>query len=100
MVEIYRKEARKTKENVEKTVECYILGQRNEQGRSEYLVDTIALDHRVLESSLYQTGYICEYANEECWKYRLKTSNQNDFYIRKITLPIGRNQRYKACNQF
>ncbi|EHB5081931.1 TPA: hypothetical protein ACNHTV_001516 [Enterococcus faecalis] len=84
---------RKTMETVEKSVECYILGQRNEQGRIEYLIDTIALDRRVLESSLYQMGYICEYADGQCWKYRLKTSNQIDFYIRKIILPLGRNQR-------
>ncbi|MCO5478280.1 hypothetical protein IGJ28_000193 [Enterococcus sp. AZ091] len=27
------------------------------------------------------------YVRCECWKYRLKTSNQIDFYIRKIVVP-------------
>ena len=71
----------------ERPVECYILGQRNEHGMIEWLIDDVARDRCVLESYLYQTGYLCEYADGECWKYRLKTSNQIDFYVRKIIIP-------------
>ncbi|OTN93621.1 hypothetical protein [Enterococcus faecium] len=71
----------------ERSVECYILGQRNEYGMVEWLVDDVVRERQVLESYLYQTGYVCEYADREYWKYRLKTSNQVDFYIRKIVVP-------------
>lgn len=47
------------------------------------LVDDVVRDRQVLESYLYQTGYLCEYADRD----RLKTSNQVDFYIRKMIVP-------------
>ena len=71
----------------ERPVECYILGQRNEHDLIEWLIDDVVRDWRILDAYLGQTGYLCEYADGECWKYRLKTSNQVDFYIRKITVP-------------
>lgn len=72
----------------ERSIECYILGQQNNHGMIEWLVDHIARDRQSLESYLYQTGYLCEYADGQCWKYRLKTSNQIDFYIRKLDIPL------------
>lgn len=71
----------------ERPVECYILGQRNEHGLTEWLIDDVVRDWRTLDAYLEQTGYLCEYADGEGWKYRLKTSNQIDFYIRKIVVP-------------
>ena len=69
-------------------IECYILGQQNEHGMIEWLVDHIACDRQSLETYLYQTGYICECTDGQCWKYRLKSSNCIDFYIRKLNIPL------------
>lgn len=74
-------------EKEDRPFECYILGQRNEHGMIEWLIDDVVRDWRILDAYLEQTGYLCEYADGECWKYRLKTSNEIDFYIRKITVP-------------
>ncbi len=75
-------------EKEKRPFECYVLGQRNEHGLIEWLVDDVVRDWRILDLYLNQTGYLCEYADGECWKYRVKTSNQIDFYIRKITVPV------------
>ncbi|MCO5478065.1 hypothetical protein NG891_15055 [Enterococcus gallinarum] len=77
----------------ERHVECYILGQHNEHGMIEWLIDDVARDRCILESYLYQTGYLCEYLDGECWKYRLKTSNQINFCIRKIIIPAKNNKK-------
>ncbi|MGM0207226.1 hypothetical protein IGI96_001737 [Enterococcus sp. DIV0421] len=76
----------------EKPFECYILGQRNKHGMIEWLVDNVVRDRHILRSYLYQAGYVCEYADGEFWKYRLKSSNQVDFYIRKIIVAVDDKQ--------
>ncbi|OTO01259.1 hypothetical protein [Enterococcus sp. 5B3_DIV0040] len=77
----------------EPQIECYILGQRNEHGMIEWLIDDLVYDWRELDHYLSQAGYLCDYVDGECWKYRLKISNQIDFYIRKILIPQERKNK-------